>query len=172
MQEELVYVGDAAIVEPGGPTQRLGLDLSGHYQLGKWLIADASLTITRARLVGVESSASFIPLAPSFTQQAGLKAQITKGFEGSIRYRHLADRPANETYSLSADGYHLLDVSMAYQRGRYRLGLTIENLANVEWAEAQFETESRLPNEVEPVTEIHFTPGSPFFARLALTVTM
>ena len=32
---------------------------------------------------------------------------------------------------------------------------------NVEWNEAQFDTESRMQWEIEPVSEIHFTPGNP-----------
>jgi hypothetical protein len=41
----------------------------------------------------------------------------------------------------------------------------VENLLNVEWNQAQFDTESRLSNEVEPVSELHFTPGTPFFLK-------
>ncbi len=41
------------------------------------------------------------------------------------------------------------------------LFLTIENLLDVEWNEAQFDTESRLFHKTEPVSEIHFTPGNP-----------
>jgi len=45
------------------------------------------------------------------------------------------------------------------------LGVSIENLLDTEWNEAQFATESRLQNEPESVEEIHFTPGVPFFLR-------
>lgn len=38
-------------------------------------------------------------------------------------------------------------------------------LLNSEWNQAQFDTESRLPNEPEPVSELHFTPGTPFFLK-------
>ncbi|HMR89025.1 MAG TPA: hypothetical protein PKD51_12765 [Saprospiraceae bacterium] len=36
---------------------------------------------------------------------------------------------------------------------------------NTEWNETQFATESRLKNEVEPVVEIQFTPGTPLFVK-------
>ena len=40
--------------------------------------------------------------------------------------------------------------------------VTIENLANVEWREAQFATTSRLQGEPpQGVTEVNFTPGNP-----------
>jgi hypothetical protein len=47
----------------------------------------------------------------------------------------------------------------------------VVNVFNTEWKETQFLTESRLQNEPQPVEEIHFTPGSPFFAKLKLTYT-
>ena len=37
LEQEFVYVGDAAIVEPSGRTQRLGADVSVRYQPLKWL---------------------------------------------------------------------------------------------------------------------------------------
>ncbi len=45
-----------------------------------------------------------------------------------------------------------------------------QNLANTAWKEAQFETESRLKNEAEPVSEIHYTPGAPFFAKAGVVL--
>ena len=46
----------------------------------------------------------------------------------------------------------------------------MENVFNVKWNEAQFATESRLKNEINPVTELHFTPGTPFFIKAKLAV--
>jgi hypothetical protein len=45
----------------------------------------------------------------------------------------------------------------------------VENLFDQEWREAQFDTESRLSGESEPVSEIHFTPGVPFFMKAGFT---
>jgi hypothetical protein len=46
----------------------------------------------------------------------------------------------------------------------------VQNLNNTAWKEAQFETESRLKNEAEPVTEIHYTPGAPFYAKAGVVL--
>ena len=45
----------------------------------------------------------------------------------------------------------------------------VENLFDVAWNETQFATESRLQNESNSVEEIHFTPGTPFFAKATIT---
>ena len=87
------------------------------------------------------------------------------GFYGGLRARYLADRPANEDNSIVAIGYFVTDFNLGYQWKRFDLGITIENLFNVEWNETQFATESRLFDELQSVEEIHFTPGTPFFIK-------
>ncbi len=56
-----------------------------------------------------------------------------------------------------------------YTRKRWEAGIAILNLFDVKWKETQFETESKLQNEPAPVSEIHFTPGTPFFVRASFT---
>jgi outer membrane receptor protein involved in Fe transport len=69
-----------------------------------------------------------------------------------------------------AKGYFLLDASLNYSQPKYEVGVSFENIFNVEWNEAQFATESRLMNEPNPVTELNYTPGTPFFAKVKLAV--
>jgi outer membrane receptor protein involved in Fe transport len=78
----------------------------------------------------------------------------------------VGDRPANEENTVVAKGYTLFDATIGYSFSNYRVQLTAENLFNVEWNEAQFDTESRLFNEVSPVSELHFTPGTPFNLKM------
>jgi hypothetical protein len=42
-------------------------------------------------------------------------------------------------------------------------------LNNVAWNETHFAMESRLQNELNPVEEIHFTLGTPFFAKAGIS---
>ena len=79
--------------------------------------------------------------------------------------RHLGDRPANEDNTIIAQGYTVTDLSIGYQWNQMRLGCHIQNLFNVAWNETQFATESRLRTEPQPIEEIHFTPGTPFFIK-------
>ncbi len=169
LDQEFVYVGDAGIVEPSGETRRLGVDLSMRYQVTPWLFADADVNYTYARALGEETGQDYIPLAPALTSIGGLTMRLPLGLEASLRYRYLDDRPANEDFSVVAEGYLLLDAVLRYQAERFQVSLSIENLTDVAWREAQFDTESRLMNETQPVSEIHFTPGTPRFARLGVS---
>lgn len=78
----------------------------------------------------------------------------------------MGDRPANETGSVIAEGYMVNDLIVNYTISNFEFGIEIQNLFNVEWNEAQFDTESRLQGEIEPVSELHFTPGVPFFLKV------
>jgi outer membrane receptor protein involved in Fe transport len=87
----------------------------------------------------------------------------------SLRYRYLNDRPANEDNSVVAEGYFLMDAVLNYTRSKFEVGISAENVFDIAWKEAQFDTESRMAGEAQPVSEIHFTPGTPFFAKLHIS---
>jgi len=165
LEQEFVYVGDAAIVEPSGRTERKGLDLSARYQILPWLYADADFNFTEPRSLDEAEGENYIPLAPVYSGVGGLTFKHKSGFNGSLRARYLGDRPANEDYSETALGYTVADANINYTTAKYEIGLMADNIFNVDWREAQFNTESRLFFESEPVTEVHFTPGTPFFLR-------
>ena len=167
-EQEFVYVGDAGIVEPGGRTGRIGLDFSIRHQVWKWLYADADFNITRARSRDNDKGNRFVPLAPSFTSTGGLTMKMKNGFSGSLRYRFMDNRPATEDYSVTADGYFLVDAIMSWRLKKWQLSMSIENIGNSDWREAQFYTTSRLRTESIPVSEIHFTPGSPRFIKAGI----
>lgn len=170
LDQEFVYVGDAGIVEPSGKTKRLGLDLGLRYELNEYLYLNTDATLTQARAIDEVDGEDHIPLAPSFTLVGGLALKDFNNFSGSFRYRYIDDRPANEDYSVTAEGYFVSDLNINYQFNKnLNLGFSIENLFDVEWNETQFLTESRLQNEAAPVEEIHFTPGTPFNAKMILT---
>ncbi|QMU30007.1 TonB-dependent receptor [Adhaeribacter radiodurans] len=169
LEQEFVYVGDEGIVEPSGKTRRYGLDISARYQFTNNLFADADVNLAHPRARNAEANAYYIPLAPTATSAGGFTYQSPDKFRGSLRYRYVADRAANEDYSLTASGYFLLDAVAAYTFKKLEFKLSAENLLNQEWEEAQFETESQLRGETKPVTEINFTPGTPFFFKAGIT---
>lgn len=165
-EEEFVYVGDAGIVEPSGKSERFGVDFGLRYQFTDWLYLDTDATYTKARSLEAVSGQDFIPLATDLTVAGGLSFTNLNNFSGGIRYRYLDDRLANEDNSIVAEGYFVTDLNINYKiNNNITLGVNVENLFDVAWNETQFATESRLQNEANSVEEIHFTPGTPFFAK-------
>lgn len=170
LENELVYVGDEGVVEISGATRRLGIDFAFRAELTKTLFADADVNYNHGRYLDLPEGENFIPLAPALTSTGGLTLKNEKGLSASLRYRFIDDRPANESNTVTATGYFLLDAVMNYECRNYTFGLTAENLLNSEWNQAQFDTESRLRGEAISVSELHYTPGSPFFVKGSVTV--
>lgn len=171
LNQEFVYVGDAGVVEPSGQSKRGGFDISMRYQLTKNLFFDADVNYAKPRAIGETEGQNLIPLAVKWTSIGGLTLKNNKGFSGSWRYRYVGDRPANEDNSIVAKGYFVSDALLNYTKNRCSVGLSVQNIFNIKWKETQFATESRLQNELNSVEEIHFTPGTPFNAKLSFSVS-
>jgi len=169
LEQEFVYVGDGGIVEPSGKTRRVGFDVSVRYQILDWLYADMDLNYAHGKALNEPQGEDYIPLAPTLTSIGGLSVKHKSGINGSLRYRYMKDRPANEVNSITAVGYILCDLLLNYTRPKYELSISIENLFNSQWNQAQFDTESRLQGEEEAVSELHFTPGTPLFVKGSLS---
>jgi outer membrane receptor for Fe3+-dicitrate len=170
LDQEFVYVGDAGIVEPSGKSRRFGIELGARYQVNDWLYAYSDINYTYARSTDEPDGTDLIPLAPDLTAVGGLTVDNLGSFSGSLTYRFIDDRSANEDNSIVADGYFVTDMNLNYTRKNWTYSLIIENLFDTRWNETQFATESRLFNELSSVEEIHFTPGTPFYLRGKIAV--
>lgn len=169
MDTEYTYTGDDGTIGSEGRSLRYGLDLSARGQLNKWLFFDFDFNYCKARLTDISNETGYLPLAPKLSSIAGLSIRNLKGFNASLRYRYLGERPAAEDNSIVAKGYFIMDAVVNYTADRFQIALSAENLFNQKWKEAQFATESMLRGESEPVTEIHFTPGTPLFIKAGIT---
>lgn len=165
-EQEFVYVGDAGVVEPSGRSQRLGFDVGVTFQPTKWLFLYSNLNYSHARSVAEPKGENYIPLAPVFTSDGKVQLNFKKGIFATLSYRYMGDRAANEDRSVLAKGYFVNDFTLGYQHKSFVITGIVNNLFNVNWNETQFLTESLLKDESQPVSEIHFTPGTPFSCRL------
>lgn len=163
LDSETVWVGDEGTTEARPASRRLGVELEARYHLGKYVRADVDVTYTRARFLQPtgEPAGTFIPLAPALTWAGGLQVRHPIGAFGSVRVEGISDRPANETGSITAQGFTLVDLEAGYETRRFRLAVDVRNLTNAAWRQAQFANVSRLPWESAPVEDLHFTPGYP-----------
>ncbi|WP_111597036.1 TonB-dependent receptor [Chitinophaga skermanii] len=169
LDQEFVYVGDEGVVEPSGKSRRMGFDVSVRYQPTNWLYLDADANYAHGRAVEEAKGENYLPLSPRFTSTGGITYRSKMGINAFMRYRYMGDRPANEDNSVIAKGYFVADAGVTYSKRKFEIGLNVQNVFDTKWKETQFDTESRLANEVAPVSEIHFTPGTPFFLKASLS---
>lgn len=171
LQQEFVFSGDDGTWEPSGKTRRLGVDFSLRYQPIKCLYLDVDGNYANPRFLDDPTRQNFIPLAPAFTSTGGISVKFQSGISANLRYRYMADRPANEDYSLTAKGYFVNDMMLAYTKKNWEFSIQAQNLFNTKWYEAQFETVSKLKNETAPIDDINFTPGTPFYFKTGIKVS-
>jgi outer membrane receptor protein involved in Fe transport len=168
LDEELVYVGDEGTTERSGRTRRQGIDLELSVHPWDWLTINSSLTLSKGRYRDLAEGENMIPLAPDRTLTGSAIVDL-EPLVFAMHMRHIGDRPANEDGSVTALGYTVLDLTTHYDLGSYRIFASMNNLFDVDWNEAQFDTESRLRGESGPVSELHFTPGTPRDLRLGVS---
>ncbi len=171
LASEQVWSGDNGGTEPSDPTQRYGLDLELEWNPTAWLALDANVAVGRSTVVANQGNGGALALAPRLMGGAGVTVQGTGQF-ASLRLRGIDSRPANDDGSLRAEGYALVDLVAERSFGRTSLGLTITNLLDSDWREAQFAEESRISPTSEVMEDVHFTPGTPMTAMVTLGRTL
>ena len=167
LKSELVFAGDGGTTEARGPSHRQGWEVTTRIRLLDWLTWSGNVTLTDSAF----DNGQAIPLAPRMTARADLTARLPWGLSASAAMRYVSNRYADESRQQIARGYTLFDLSARYRYKNLEAFLSVENLANAEWREAQFFFESRLPGEpAGGVPDIHYTPGNPrtFLGGLAL----
>ena len=168
LASELVFVGDDGTTEAQGPSHREGFEFGAKVKLLDWLTFNGDFTYTRKAEF---DTAQAIPLAPIWTARWDLTARLPWGLSSSVEMRYLGNRWADPDRHQTARGYTLFNWTARYRYKALEAFLSIENLANTEWREAQFFFTSRLPGEpAGGVPDVHFTPGTPrsFLGGLAV----
>ncbi|MGD9764495.1 MAG: TonB-dependent receptor [Candidatus Binatia bacterium] len=204
LDSELVFSGDGGSVDaeidpvtgnfvPGPPSRRWGVDFETRYRFTDWLFADYDLMWADPRFRNGDA----IPLAPTLLMNGGLTADFSNGFAAAFRLRFLGNRPADESRTLTAQGYALLDLLLRYRWRNVEASLAFLNLTDTAWREAQF-AESTCVNQMpgrdyadppgtgqpcpaqgsrpsqmafaDGINGIAFTPGSPFGVRAGLQI--
>lgn len=165
LDSELVWSGDAGGTEASESTRRYGVDVEASYQPMRWLKLDGSVSFARADLVQNAGNSNGLALAPKLMGQGGATVMGGPGFV-ALRARGIGDRPGNDDGSLTAEGYLIFDLIAGASFGGLDLNLTVNNLLDAEWREAQFADESAVEPGGEVVEQMHFTPGIPLSATL------
>ena len=153
---------------PIWPTRRYGVDLEGAYDPLPWLRFDANVSLAHSQFVHNAGNGNGLALAPKIMGQGGVTVLQGAGFV-SLRGRGIGDRPgADDDAALVAQGYFILDLVAGYKIGKLDLNLTLNNLLDSTWREAQFADSSRVTPTAPIVEQMHFTPGIPLSATVSL----
>lgn len=163
LDSELVWNGDSGGTSPSGPTRRYGVDIEAEYSPLPWLRLDGNLSLAHAALVHNAGNGSGLALAPRIMGQGGVTLVHGPAFV-SLRARGIGDRPGNDDGTLTAQGYLIFDLIAGRTFGKLDVNLTVNNLFNSDWREAQFADTSAVTPGGPAMEQMHFTPGIPLTA--------
>jgi len=151
------------------PLVRVGAKIS--IQVLRPLALNGGLTqVSNAFYLG--SPRVYVDSAPHSVGNSGITLTDWRGFNGSLRYRHIsgyildgADRTGPR-----ATGLDVLDLSVSRQvRHNLDLNFAIDNLNNKRFWETQNYLESRVTPTVAPQFRVHGTPGYPIGFTVGMT---
>jgi hypothetical protein len=165
LDSELVWSGDAGGTEASSPSRRYGVDVEAAYSPLAWLRLDANVSFARSTLVQNAGNSNGLALAPKVMGQGGVTLVRGPSFV-SLRARGIGDRPGNDDGSLTAEGYLIFDLVAGHTLGKLDLNLTVNNLFDADWREAQFADESAVMPGAPTIEQMHFTPGIPLSATV------
>ncbi|MBL7973590.1 MAG: TonB-dependent receptor [Candidatus Kapabacteria bacterium] len=172
LQSELKWVGDEGTTEQIGRTRRTGIDIEARSNIFSWLTVGTDVTLSHGYLRDEPETANAIPLAPTATLTSFCTV-ASENLTAAIRLRHISNRPANESRTLTATGYTVIDANATYKlTPAIQLQLQCENITNTQWRDAQFDTVSRLQNATEQIEDIHFTAGTPLNLKMGISFTL
>ncbi|MGB4249064.1 MAG: TonB-dependent receptor [Pseudohongiellaceae bacterium] len=168
LDSELLYVGDAGTTEALGESRRRGIEIGAIYAPTEWLLVDADLTFTKARLTGVGAD-DRIPNSVDRTASLGLIVNNLGNWSGGLRVRYLGEAPLIEDNSVRSDATFLLNAQTTYQiNPDWSVAVELLNLLDSDDNDITYFYESQLAGEAQPQEDIHFHPAEPRSVRLTL----
>ncbi|MBM3819522.1 MAG: TonB-dependent receptor [Acidimicrobiia bacterium] len=166
LESEFTWVGDEGVTEAGGATRRRGVEVEARARLAGELWAEADVTASRGRY---RETGELIARAPRFTMNAALVLNDWKDWSAQLRARHVSDHPAVEDGSVNAAGFTIADMHVRRALSpKWDVLVSVDNLFDASYREAQTFFPSRLAAEPAAVDDIHFTPGNPRAIRVGV----
>ncbi|MEX2335027.1 MAG: TonB-dependent receptor, partial [Pseudohongiella sp.] len=168
LSSELIYVGDAGNTEAVDASQRHGVEFNGLYSPTDWLLFDADVSYTKARLRGVGAD-NRIGNAVENTASLGMIVDDLNNWSGGIRLRYLGEAPLTEARLPRSESTFLMNAQTTYNFTP-NLSLTLEllNVLDSDDRDITYFYESQLPGEASPVEDIHFHPVEPRSVRMSI----
>ncbi len=170
-----VWLADAGNAARLLRTARHGIEAKLVFAPTDWLAVDASLAISRGTSLTpsglgdvppVGTPVAPLPLAPRLIGNGGVAVHRGVSF-ASLRVRALGAR-ATADPALPTTGYTVVDVLAGRRWRMFELRLTIENLFDTAWREAQFAGDVQSSRRLERVRDLLVTPGVPLTALVTL----
>jgi len=168
---EQVYIPDDGSFEFKGPSRAYGFEAKTSIKLTRTLAFNGGFTKVSNAFFRGTAPRVYLDSAPHFVSNAAVTMANWRGFNGSVRYRHISNyRLDGEDPSIRASGLDVIDFHLAKRiRHWLELNMSVDNLTDKHYFETQNFFESRVRPGGPVVERIHATPGYPIGLTVGLT---
>jgi outer membrane receptor protein involved in Fe transport len=172
LDSELLFVGDAGNTEANRASERKGVELTAYYAITPSWSVDLEYALSDARFTepdGIDPNlGDEVPGAIDAVLSLGLSGRHPSGILGGLRARYFGPRDLEESGGQRSSSSLSLNLRAGYERGAFRVIVDVLNLLDSDDHDITYWYESRLPNEAEPVADIHYHVMEPRTVRLYL----
>ena len=169
---EQIYIPDDGSFEFKGPSRSYGWEAKTSVQIVRRLALNGGFTqVSNAFYLG--SPRVYVDSAPHSVANSGITLSEWRGFNGSLRYRHIGGYilDGSDPAIPQATGLDVLDLSMSKTiRHGMDLNFAIDNLNNKRYWETQNYLESRVTPTDPAIARVHATAGYPIGVTVGVTL--
>lgn len=177
---EQVYIPDDGSFELKGPSRSYGWEAKTAVPLTHHLLVNGGFTQVSNAFYRGTFPRDYVDSAPHSVANSGLTLTEWRGFNGSLRYRHIGSYILDQHVLIGgrpapmpplASGLDVVDLSFSKRiRHGMDFNVAIDNLNNKRYWETQNYFVSRLQGEdADGMARVHATPGSPAGVTVGLT---
>ena len=169
VKSELLFVGDAGTTEASRPSRRYGVEFANYYTPTPWLTLDADVSLSHARYRDDAPEGDRIPGSIETVVSAGITLHDDSGFSGDLRLRYFGPRALIEDDSFRSNDTILLNGRVGYSFNEtWSVSADVFNLLDRRDHDIDYAYTSRISPAAPAQTEIHFHPVEPRQVRLTL----
>ena len=163
-EQDLVFDPQTGLSITKDATRRIGADFEFRISPLRWLFLMTDTSYIDARFI---KSNERISNGPIFLMTNGIGWNHSFGFRGMLRGRYMAARELDQHDW--APPYYVADLVTGYDAKHWGVELALDNLFNTAWEDAVFSYQTRPEKNGDIHNGIHWTPGTPFFARFTVS---
>ena len=169
---EQVYIPDDGSFEFKGPSRSYGWETKTSVQILHHVSLNGGFTQVSNAFYRGTLPRIYLDSAPHTVANSGLTLSGWRGFDGSLRYRHISGYilDGRDPTVPRATGLDVVDLGMSKKiRHGMDLNFAIDNLNNKRYWETQNYLESRLTPADPAIARVHATPGFPIGVTAGVT---
>lgn len=172
LDSELLFVGDAGNTEPSRESKRHGIELTAYYRLTDDWTLDLEYAYSDARFVGNDPGGNQIPGAIQDVFQAGISADLTNGWFGSLRTRYFGKQTLIEDGSVKSDPSKVVNLLVGHRFSNWTLKAELLNVFDSDDHDIDYFYESRLNSEASSAgtEDIHYHVLEPRTLRVSASI--